>query len=511
MESKSLEEILDTVKKTLGSTPSTAQENARVLPEKIPRLPQWAISLPEGPVPLSRAIERLTSNVLPYLNASSLSAKYYGFVTGGVTPAALIADVLASVYDQNVSVHLPNETIATNIEVAALNMLVDLFQLPSQEWAIGTTGNGGGTFTTGATASNVLGLALGREYVLSEAARRSTGKRMSVGNHGLLAVAQAAQVDKVKILSTLPHSSISKAASIVGIGRSNVQSIAKEGSELAIDIEQLQSLAEDAEAERMAYILAISTGEVNTGHFASDSMDMLHRVREICDKYGIWIHVDGAFGLFGRILVNHPRSRDYEQIINGVRGVELADSITSDGHKLLNVPYDCGMFFTRHKYLSEATCMNGNAAYLASSSDDSIQSPLNIGLENSRRFRALPVYASLSAYGREGYCDMLIRQIDLARRAAAWIWDRDEYEVLPRMGTKEEMLSKIFIIVLFRAKDDVINRKLVQRIKDSGKIYVSGTQWDGKPAARIAVSNWRVNAEEDVKVIEEVLQAVLEE
>ena len=511
MQSVSLDAILEDVKRIVNTTQSVVKDDSSILPKVSPGLPQRANSLPEGSLPLNRAIDNLTAHVLPYLNASSLSARYYGFVTGGVTPAALIADMLTSIYDQNVQVHLPHETIATEVEVAALNMLVELFQLPKQGWAIGTAGGGGGTFTTGATASNVLGLALGREYVLSEAARRATGHSMSVGEHGLLAVAQAAQIDQVKVLSTLPHSSIAKAASMVGLGRSSVESIVKEGTELGIDLDRLQGLAEESEAQRVAYILAISAGEVNTGHFASDSADMMRRVRDICDKYGIWVHVDGAFGLFGRILIGHAHSQDYQHITNGVRGLELADSITADGHKLLNVPYDCGIFFTKHRTLSVDVCQNGNAAYLASGSDASIQSPLNIGIENSRRFRALPVYATLSAYGREGYCDMLMRQISFARLLAAWLYEHECYEVLPARMNKEEALAKTFIIVLFRAKSDGINQKLVQMIKDSGRIYVSGTSWEGKAATRIAVSNWRVDPEADFEIVKEVLDRMLDQ
>ena len=465
MESVEIDQLLDIVKEVIRTSNIAEKSTQSILPKKIEPLPQWASSLTEGTLPLSRTVERLTQNILPYLNGSSLSPAYYGFVTGGVTPAAFIGDVLATIYDQNVSVHLPKETITTNVEVVALNMLVDLFQLP-KEWRIGTDGSSGGTFTTGATASNILGLALGREFVLGEAAKRA-GKAMSVGEDGILAVSHAAGVDHVKILSTLPHSSIAKAAGIVGIGRANVIDISTKANPMVIDVERLQALAEDAENERTAYIMTLSTGEVNTGHFASDSAEMMQKVREICDRYGIWLHVDGAFGLFGRVLLNHTNVRDYESVVNGVKGVELADSITCDGHKLLNVPYDCGIFFTRHKQLSEQTCLNGNAAYLATAASN-IQSPLNVGIENSRRFRALPVYATLSAYGREGYSDMLIRQTGLSRRIAAWLFDHDSYEILPIGDDRETFLNKIFIIVLFKAKDDGLNENLVQKIKDSG-------------------------------------------
>lgn len=507
MEPKSLTEILNIVQEILATTPSVARDTSTVLPANIPALPQWSTTLPEDEVPLKRSIERLTSSVLPYLNASSLSPRYYGLVTGGTTPAALIADVLTSVYDQNLALHTPTETIASNVEVAALNMLLDLLNL---NWRVGTEGSDGGVFTTGATASNVLGLALGREYVLEAFAERASGKAMSVGEDGLLAVARAAQVDQVKILSTLPHSSISKAASIVGLGRSCIVSIQKEGTPLGLDVEKLESLAEDAEADRTAYILAVSTGEVNTGHYASSSAEMMQKIRGICNRYKIWIHVDGAFGLFGRVLMGHPHARDYKEIIDGVQGVEVADSITADGHKLLNVPYDCGIFFTRHKRLSEATFVNGNAAYLSSGlGTDSIQSPLNIGIENSRRFRALPVYHTLSAYGRGGYCDMLIRQIKLARRVAGWIWEHPKYDLLPMAETKDAALAKVFMIVLFRAKNAEVNQNLVKSIKDTRKIYVSGTSWDGQPASRIAVSNWRVDVDNDSEVIESILDSMV--
>lgn len=524
MEPQSLNTVLDKVKEILANTKSVADPRSlhnsktttsgqTILPQNIPPLPRDALTLPEHTLPLNRAIDRLTQHILPYLSASSLSSRYYGFVTGGVTPAALIGDILASIFDQNNAVHLPRDSISTNVEVAALNMLVDLFQLPKDEWEVGTSGNGGGVFTSGATATNILGLALGREFGLQHRAKSVSGKEMSVGEHGLLAVASAADVDHVKVLSTLPHSSIAKAAGVLGLGRAQVVSIIKEGTVMDVDVEMLESLVEDAERERTVYILAISAGEVNTGHFATSSGEVMNKVREICDRHGVWVHVDGAMGLFVRALIGCRNMSDYEQLIRGVKGLEVADSIGTDGHKLLNVPYDCGIFFTKHKRLSEQVFSNGNAAYLKTTSEDEIQSPLNIGLENSRRFRALPVYASLGAYGREGYVDMLERQIRLSRKIAAWLDESEHYQVLPTYSAehKKDMLAKTFMIVLFRATDENLNKDLVQKINSDGRIYVSGSIWDNKPACRLAVSNWRVNVEEDLSVVTDVLKKVAEQ
>ncbi|KAJ4513727.1 hypothetical protein HRR83_005126 [Exophiala dermatitidis] len=552
--------------------------------------------------PLTHLATHLSTDIIPFLNLSSLSPNYYGFVTGGATPAALLGEFLASVFDQSLQVHLPQETIATTLEVVALNQLVRLFRLPEEEWGVGgrrrsktepdtesktrtetetgqqqrrgsvsgsgstttTTaarikpGGGGGTFTTGATASNVLGLALGREYVLRRAVEQkgalpddpAVETNYSCGEHGIAELMTQAGVRKIQVLTTLPHSSIAKAASIVGIGRKNVVSINNPKDPLQIDLELLESEArkirDESGAGAVLSILVVSAGEVNTGRFATDSRETMVRVRRICDEYGVWVHVDGAFGLFGRVLkpdegegegeaegaaatttaaVVDDNSDDvdkigYSDIIRGVDGLELADSITSDCHKLLNVPYDCGVFFTRHKTLNEAVFGNGNAAYLtsmASASSDQIQSPLNIGIENSRRFRALPVYCTLMAYGVEGYRDMLKRQIGLARRVTRWLLQDERFEVLPTSGEGEndtagrekELLRKTFMVVLFRVRDRNKNKDFVKNVNKTGKIYLTGTVWEGESAARIAVSNWQVDVEKDTKKIVDTFDQVL--
>jgi glutamate/tyrosine decarboxylase-like PLP-dependent enzyme len=448
--------------------------------------------------------EHLIEHIAPALNANSLSPRYYGFVTGGCTPAALIGDMLASVYDQNVQVHLPDQTIATNVEAATLNMLLDLFRLDRDVWGASPT------FTTGATASNVLGLAMGREWVLRRRMEKNGSPMMSVGEHGIYEVMKAAGVKNLQIVSTMPHSSIAKAASILGIGRAHVVSVSRASGSGVSPIEiDFGLLEEETKRPNVATILAISAGEVNTGRFASNGLGQMKKLRAVCDQHDIWIHVDGAFGLFGRILGAPTDVTEFGEILQGCQGLELADSITGDGHKLLNVPYDCGFYFCRHKGIAEEVFRNGNAAYLTSAaSDDTISSPLNIGIENSRRFRALPVYTSLMAYGRNGYTDMLRRQIRLARKVVADLWDSEAYQVLPEARGRTEIVGKTFMIVLFRAKNDHLNEDLVRRINATRKMYVSGTRWEGRPAARIAIANWAVDVERDYHVILDVLQDV---
>lgn len=215
-----------------------------------------------------------------------------------------------------------------------------------------------------------------------------------------------------------------------------------------------------------------------------------------------------AFGIFARAL----SGLEFERVRDGAQGIELADSITGDAHKLLNVPYDCGFFFCRHPSIAQQVFRNPNAAYLNSGDQgpDNIQSPLNIGIENSRRFRGLPVYTTLMAYGRSGYEGMLIRQIRFAREVAAYIFHHHELELLPKKyhhGT--DVTSGIFIIVLFKAKDANLNARLVEKLNASCRIYVSGTTWNGEPATRMAVSNWQVDVERDLNLVKDTLEGLL--
>jgi glutamate/tyrosine decarboxylase-like PLP-dependent enzyme len=296
-------------------------------------------SVPNVGLGLDAVKEHLTKDVAPALNASSQSSRYYGFVTGGATPAAVFADNMVTEYDQNVQVHLPNETIATDVEAAALDMICDLVNLDKEQWTHKT-------FTTGATAANVVGLACAREHVISiAAARRGQSPRHprpTVSSHGLHAAMAYAGIDEIQVLTSTPHSSLKKAASIVGLGHASVKDVGNHP--LLPSRINLHKLDRALQKSRTASIIAVSCSEVNSGLFATYDEDML-AIQGLADRYGAWIHVDAAFGLLARCL---PQTREYAYLNAGVKWLEVADSIAADAHKLFNVPYDCGIFLSRH-------------------------------------------------------------------------------------------------------------------------------------------------------------------
>lgn len=279
--------------------------------------------LPSDGLGLEATRSHLENDLTPGLSRSSQSSRYYGFVTGGALPAARFADHLVTEYDQNAAVHIPADSIATDIEYHALNMLCELVDFDSAPWKHKL-------FTTGATASNVLGLACAREWVIAEAGRR-VGKDCSVAELGIVEAMRRAEIDGLQILTTVPHSSIPKAASIIGLGRSSVKDQGIEGQAHRFDRAKLEK---SLSIPRTASIIMVSASEVNTGLFATTGLEEMKYLRDLADRTGAWIHVDAAFGNMARVL---PRTEEYEVLHNGVDGIELGDSMTGDAHKLLNV------------------------------------------------------------------------------------------------------------------------------------------------------------------------------
>jgi len=268
------------IRALLDSAPNDTLPPLPSIQKAISSLPS---SLPTAGLGESATEHHLLSDITPGLNGQKTSSNYYGFVTGGVFPIAEVADNLVTAYDQSVAVHLPDQSITTVVEDSALSMLVELLDLgPGWEGKI---------FTTGATGSNILGLACGREAVIN---KRLPDSGQGVGEIGLLAACMKAGVKEIQVLTTMGHSSLYKAASVVGLGRASVRDIPVSQDEpWKMDLGLLEQELQ-REKGRVVSIVAISAGEVNTGRFATDGLSTMKKVRALCDKYGAWLHVDGG-------------------------------------------------------------------------------------------------------------------------------------------------------------------------------------------------------------------------
>lgn len=385
----------------------------------------------------------------PAATIASGGPRFFHFVCGGATPAALGADWLASLYDQIASTW-HTSPLAVQLEQVSLAWLADLF---------GLGGDFSGVTTTGATMANFTALA---------AARQWWG-----GRHGV----DVAQVG-LGGLPTPPvfssgylHASSVKALAMLGIGRQAVRRFAADATG-RLDLAAFEQALVDLDGAPA--IVVANAGEVNSGAF-----DPIDAMAELARRHGAWLHVDGAFGLFA---ATSPRTASL------CAGVERADSVTVDGHKWLNVPYDCGFAFVRDaKRLAETFTLV--ADYLPAP-DDPAPMPSNLCPESSRRARSLSVWATLRAYGREGVRGIVENCLDLARRMA------DAVDAAPEL----ERLAEVPLnIVCFRynpggrtdAELDEINRRLGLAVLRDGRVYLGTTQYAGQTALRPAIVNWR--------------------
>jgi glutamate/tyrosine decarboxylase-like PLP-dependent enzyme len=286
------------------------------------------------------------------------------------------------------------------------------------------------------------------------------------------------------------HASSVKVLAMLGVGRQAVRRFERDDVD-RLDLTALERALRGLDGQPAVMIAA--AGEVNAGD--SDPIDAM---ADLAQEYGAWLHVDGAFGLFAGVS---PRTAGQ------VAGVERAHSVTSDGHKWLNVPYDCGFAFVRDRSLL-ARAFAYTADYLPRP-DDPRPTMGAIGPESSRRARSFAVWATLRAYGRDGYRALVERHLDLARRLA------DRVDEAPEL---QRLADVPLNIVCFRYDPghrsepelDALNQRLGERILEDGRVYVGTTRYRGRVALRPAIVNWRTGPE-DVDTLVDVVRELATE
>ncbi|GID28224.1 pyridoxal phosphate-dependent decarboxylase family protein [Paractinoplanes brasiliensis] len=408
--------------------------------------------LPEAGAEPAEVIERLLAVGTAAATTSS-GPRFFHFVTGGVTPAALAADWAAALLDQNAFSKV-SSPFAHEVETVALGWLRELFGLPAS-W--------GGALVASATFANFTALGCATHWWGFQ--------------HGVDTAADGlAELPRMPVLSSgYVHSSARKALQMLGHGRNSVTVCARDGAgrvDLALMRRRLESL------KGAHGVIIANAGEVNTGDF-----DPIAELAGLAQEFGCWLHVDGAFGLFAALS---PRTSGL------VAGVDRADSIAADGHKWLNVPYESGFALIREPArLHEAFGMPG-AAYLPGAGDPAAGYALS-GPESSRRARSLPIWATLAAYGKEGHRAMVEKHLDLAQHLAALV------DAAPEL---ERLAPVPLCIVCFRAAPpgvtdlDDFNRRLGAALLEDGRVYAGTTLYDGHVALRPAIVNWRTTRED---------------
>lgn len=401
--------------------------------------------LPEIGVGASQAARALVEEArLTALRSSG--PRFFNWATGGVTPAALAGDWLTSLFDQNAR-FWESSPFGVNLELTSIIWLKQLFGLPSA-W--------GGTLTSGATMANFVALLAARRW-----AGLCNGANVEeTGLYGLPPVRLFA--------SEYVHPTFLKVVSMLGLGRISMIRVAS-ARDGGFDLPRLARVLREGQGS--GCIVIATAGDVNGGRF-----DPIGKLAELCERYDAWLHVDGAFGLFAGLS---------QRTAHLVDGIDAASSVVSDGHKWLNVPYDSGFVFLRDPNLLDEVLDSPSGFLGPSGLTLSARSP-----ENSRRARGVVIWATLKAYGRSGYVDMVERHLALAQRLTAQILASRDFELL---------LPTLLNVVLFRYRPswypidglDLLNEQLSERLIADGFLYPGSlTRISGVLGFRPIIMNW---------------------
>jgi glutamate/tyrosine decarboxylase-like PLP-dependent enzyme len=418
-----------------------SRDTRRVAPsmEAVERLALLDEPLPERPLD-PRIVLQMLDEIGSPATVSSSGGRYFGFVTGGALPAALAANLMAGVWDQNAGYRIQSP-VAARIEDVCLKWLREVLGLPA---------DAGCSFVTGATMANFAALAAARRAVLMKAG-------WNVEEDGLIGAPPIRIVVGDEV-----HASVLKALSLLGLGRTRVERVPVDG--------QGRMRADALPDLSGATIVCIQAGNVNTGAFDP--------AREVCAAArdaGAWAHVDGAFGLWAAAS---PR------LANLAAGFAEADSWATDAHKWLNAPYDSGIAFVREAEHLRAT-MTVGAAYLIAGAE---REPSQYTPDMSRRARGVEIWAALRSLGRTGLADLIDRCCRHAARFAEGLRAAG-YEIL-----NDVVLNQ----VLVSFGDDETTRRVIASIQADGTCWFGGTAWQGRAAMRVSVSSW-ATTENDVE------------
>ncbi|WP_329195247.1 MULTISPECIES: pyridoxal phosphate-dependent decarboxylase family protein [unclassified Streptomyces] len=394
--------------------------------------------LPDTPTGTEATLTAFRTRWAPRLSASA-GPRYLGFVTGGATPAALAGDWLTAAHDQNSNSAL--DGAGQDLERETVTWLRDLFGLGPAHT---------GTFVSGATMSNTTGLAIAREWL---------GERLGVSpsDDG------AAALGPVRVLSGAPHSSIAKALSLLGLGRSALVPVPTLPGREAVDPAALDRALADTPGPA---VVVANAGTVNTVDF-----DDLRALAALKTRHDFWLHTDAAFGAFAALSPDHAHLTD---------GLDAADSVCVDLHKWLNVPYDSAVQFTRRRDLQARVFQNA-AAYLGPLGDH--PDLVHLTPENSHRLRALAAWFTLRAYGREGHREIVERDIACARALGA------ELSADPALTLLAPVRLNVVCFTLADAPTPARLTALREAVQP--EVFVTPTVYAGTPALRAAFSNWR--------------------
>lgn len=477
-------------------------------PEALPVFPETSSErldelfkreLPSEPTGLE-SLARECAEVLRHSRQNG-HPRMFGYVASPAAPAGVYATLLASALNSNVT-SWRSAPSATALEKAVVRWLAEMIGYARR----GMNDACGGLLTSGGSMANLNALFV---------AHRSKAREQSKGE-GALDPSRAGLWDAgapmTLYASDQVHLSIPKAADVLGLGRDNVRVVPSD-SGYHLDVRALREML-DADTERglRPFCVVASAGTVSTG-----AVDGLADVARVARERSLWFHVDGAYGaLAASVESKRPL----------FQGLEEADSVSLDPHKWLYAPLDCGCLIYREPERARAAFAGTEEGYIKifEQSEDEAHAFWDYGVELSRPFRALKVWAILCYYGARRVAASIAEDCALAEYMAERIEASEEFELLApvtlgiccfryvpaslrnELEESKDDEGRAYV----NARLDELNARVMRRVQRGGEAYVSNASLRGRFALRASVTNFRTTRRDIDLTLEAVQRAAIE-
>ena len=422
-------------------------QTANVLKEKLD------LTLPDDGV----ALEELIPVVESYLQYSvrTGSTQFFNLLFSGYSIPGILAEMVTSAI---------NTTMHT-YEVAPVATLMEIELIKKLNSLVGFN-EGEGLMVTGGSNANMIGMLCGRHQVLPEA------KFKGLGNHQLLA-----------FVSEQSHYSYSKAANLLGIGIENLVKVKSDVDGRMIPEALEAAIQQSLSEEKTPFFVGATAGTTVLGSF-----DPLPPIAEITRKYGLWLHVDGAWGAPVLFSDKHKHL---------LAGSELVDSFTWDAHKLMGVPLICSAILVKEKGILSKACSGGGTDYLFHDDENESYNLGKISLQCGRKVDALKLWLCWKYYGKKGYQKQIDNLFELANYATEYIRNSDNLELI----TEPKFLNICFRYIpkenqLENNVLDQLNLEIRKRLIHSGTAFVNYANYRGKIIIRLILANSELQKED---------------
>jgi aromatic-L-amino-acid decarboxylase len=424
--------------------------------------------LPESGTHPAEVIDELVANTAGG-HLGSAGGRFFAWVIGGALESALAADWLTSTWNQNAALFATSPSAAVAEEVAG-SWLKELLGLPvDASFAL----------TTGCQLAHFTCLAAARYAVLRDL-------DWNVNERGLFDAPTIGM-----IVSEQRHASVDRAVRFLGLGNENIVAIPT-NSTGQIDVESFKVALEEEHGPK---IVVLNAADLNIGAFEDFNELIPYATRQ-----GAWVHIDGAFGLMARA----SRSK---RVLTA--GIELAHSWATDGHKWLNVPFDCGFAFVRDRDAHRAS-MTISASYITL--EEQARNEIDWNPEWSRRSRGFTVYAAIKELERSGLEELIDRSCSRAKAIVSGVGKLHGAEVLWTPTLNQGLVRFLDMRPDAGPADhDARTDKVIAAVNATGEAFFSGTTWRGQRAMRVSVVNWRTSESDVQRAINAVASVLANE